>query len=266
MNVKKTRLAQGALVLLAALCLLYPLIANYYVLNNNATVVADYLKEDNTQQVDDMNTKNELINDANFYADEDPFTDTNKNTDSREQDKVVAVLTIPQLDEELAVYEKTNTSTLSKGLALLKGTHYPTGGLDHMSVITGHRGTSNAAMLKHVDRLNNGDVIWINNGVEKLYYEVYDKQVVLPTDTHLLRIIPNQDSLVLLTCDTPDLSKGLNTHRLLVFTRRVPKPDDLEMIMVVADSNYEFKILAIIALMILTITFWIWFIKRRAKD
>ena len=135
-----------------------------------------------------------------------------------------------------------------------------------MSVVTGHRGTSNAAMLKHVNQLNNGDIIWIDNGVERLYYEVYDKKIVLPTDTHLLTIIPNQDSLILLTCDTPDLSKGLNTHRLLVFTKRVPKPDDLETIMVVADSNYEFKILAIIALMILIITFLIWFIDRRAND
>ncbi len=55
-------------------------------------------------------------------------------------------------------------------------------------------------------------------------YQVFKRQVIEPSDTRQLRIVPGQDLVTLMTC-TPYM---INSHRLLITGRRIPyvKADD----------------------------------------
>lgn len=259
MNSSKISKIQGMLLLIASLFLIYPLFLNWQVINNNTTVISNHLTKDPKilkKKIDEQNKANEDITQDNFYAGVDVFSEELEDDTSFD---TIGVLHIPQISEELAVYDKTNTTTLSLGLGLLEGTHYPTGGKSRMSVVTGHRGTSSATFLQHVDKLKNGDIIWFDNGIDKLYYKVYDRKVVLPNETDTLQIIKGKDVLVLLTCDTPDVTKGFNTHRLLIYTERVPAPktkeekDKLESTQVVELANQKVYILGGIGVIMLLV-------------
>ena len=235
------------LLVVASLFLIYPMVANWYVLTHNTTVVADYLEEDveaKLEHIRQQEERNAKIDETNFYA-ADPFNETEIIEDTGDEVDIVGVLNIPQIGESLAIYEETNTSTLSKGLGLLEGTHYPTGGIGNTSVVTGHRGTSSAEMLRHIDKIELGDVVWVDNGVERLYYQVYDEKLVLPHETEVLQRVPGKDVLILLTCETPDITKGFNTHRLLIYTERVPAPDRPDEIVTVASPTLKFNLLGI---------------------
>lgn len=253
---------QIALLLGAIGLLLIPVISSYYFVTHNYDVIADFVgHETTTEEFDQYEEYNNSITDANFYT-EDPFSryevvETN-------EPKTVGVLHIPQLGEELAIYEDTNDQTLAKGVGLLAGTHYPTGGLNQTTVVTGHRGTRDATIFQNIDKLEVGDVFWVDNGVDNLYYEIYDSVIALPHQTDLLRIVPEQDTFILLSCETPDIKKGLNTHRILLFAKRVEAPtEDLNPDSKV-DNQLKFKVLAGIA-MILFLTIVVIIIKEVKK-
>lgn len=268
---KQIRGIQGLLLIVAALFLIIPYVANQYVLNNNTTIVSKFLSEDELarkEELERQRRENLKIDDSNFYTQEDPFKDGEVQSNSFEDlYDVVGVLTMPQIDEELAIYNITDVTTLSKGLGLLKGTHYPTGGIGNTTVVTGHRGTSSASFFKHIDKLKDGDVIWVDNGVEKLYYEIYDRIIVLPHETSALQMVKEQDTLVLLTCDTPDPTKGLNTHRLIMYARRVPAPapEVIEEVPVVVKTSNSFIVLGSIGICLLILALRLILKKGRDK-
>ena len=65
-----------------------------------------------------------------------------------------------------------------------------------------------------------GDRITVTALGEELEYEVYDWEVIQPSEYQKLAIVPGQDTLTLLTC-TPYM---VNTERLLVNAVRVNAP------------------------------------------
>ena len=225
--------------------LLSPVIASRYFVTHNYEVIADFVTHETTEsELEEFDKYNESLTDENFYA-EDPFSryvDVETN-----EPKTVGVLHLPQIDEELAIYEDTNDQTLAKGVGLLAGTHYPTGKINQTTVVTGHRGTRDATIFQNIDKMAVGDVFWVDNGVDKLYYEIYDNKIVLPHQTDLLRIVPDQDTFILLSCETPDIKKGLNTHRILLFAKRVDAPKDEPEIAPKVDNQFKFKLLTTVA-------------------
>lgn len=249
-----TRLQIIAL-LLAAIVIAVPAAMNMMTLHNNFEVVTEYTNLDEQkkkEQLEEMQKKNDEITVENFYTvQEDPFSKSN----TQDSDfNVIGVLHIPKINLQLAIYDKTNTETLAKGLGLLDGTHYPTGGIGRTSVITGHRGTGDADMFKHLDQLENGDVFYVESGGQKLYYKMYKRLITLPTDTSTVELIPNKDTVILLTCDTPDPLKGLNTHRLLVYAERTePTEEEIDSIKKQVDDSTrsiepQFAIMGLIGL------------------
>ena len=72
---------------------------------------------------------------------------------------------------------------------------------------------------------------------QTLLYQVDQIDVVLPEETELLRIDPEQDYCTLITC-TP---YGVNSHRLLVRGVRTELPDDQQEEAVVSEIEEEVK-------------------------
>ena len=116
-----------------------------------------------------------------------------------------------------------------------------------------------------MDKLKNGNTFTIQVYNETYTYEVYDKAVVDPEDVSSLYIQPGKDIVTLITC-TP---YGVNTHRLLVFGKRV-KDKDVESVLKqepeINDSIEPQDILNIAFIFVCILFFIIFlvlFIKRR---
>ncbi|MCQ9210186.1 class C sortase [Granulicatella seriolae] len=136
---------------------------------------------------------------------------------SMEPDAAFAFVSIPKIDETLPIYQGASDYHLSLGAAHVTGTSLPIGGMGQRSVIAGHRGYATQRMFQYLDRLEPGDKIYITILGKVLTYEVYDSQVIWPSESGKLAAVDGEDVLTLLTC-TPYL---VNTERLLVNARRV---------------------------------------------
>ena len=86
------------------------------------------------------------------------------------------------------------------------------------SVLTAHSGMANQKMFSDLDKLDLGDVFYLQVLGETLAYQVDQINTVLPHDTTYLGIEEGMDICTLVTC-TPF---GVNTHRLLVRGFRIP--------------------------------------------
>lgn len=134
---------------------------------------------------------------------------------------MMARLRIQKIGVDLPVYHGTDDDTLNRGAGHLEGSSLPVGGESTHSVITAHRGLASARMFTDLDRININDTFVIEVFGEVLTYQVFDKQVVEPTDSSSLVTHAGQDIVTLVTC-TP---LGVNSHRILVTGKRVtPTP------------------------------------------
>jgi sortase A len=83
-------------------------------------------------------------------------------------------------------------------------------------ILSGHRTTYKAPFLD-LDKLRNGDEIFVETRWGKFTYEVYEQRVVAPTDPAIIVQKDNVRELVLTTCN-PKFSAS---QRLILFARQV---------------------------------------------
>lgn len=152
---------------------------------------------------------------------------------------VMGTVRVPKISVELPIYHGTSDAALASGAGHLYGTSLPVGGLSTHAVITGHRGLATAQMFTRLNEIEIGDYLYITVMDRTLAYEVDSIDVIDPTDSSRLRIVPGQDRLTLMTC-TP---YGVNTHRLLVSGHRVPYPADAPEPSAVADARRELHVM-----------------------
>lgn len=152
---------------------------------------------------------------------------------------VMGTVRVPKISVELPIYHGTSDAVLASGAGHLYGTSLPVGGPSTHAVITGHRGLATAQMFTRLNEIEIGDYLYITVLDRTLAYEVDSIEVIDPTDSSRLRIVPGQDRLTLMTC-TP---YGVNTHRLLVSGHRVPYPADAPEPSAVADARRELHVL-----------------------
>ena len=140
--------------------------------------------------------------------------------------EAMARIKIPSIDVDLPIYHGTSDETLLKGAGHLQGTSLPVGGIDTHSVISAHRGLASATMFNNLNKLDVGDTFVIEVAGEVLTYQVFETQVVEPSDTQTVLPRAGEDIVSLVTC-TP---LGINTHRILVTGERItPTPiEDVE--------------------------------------
>lgn len=131
-------------------------------------------------------------------------------------DNIIGYISIPKIEVTLPIILGANSKNLKNGAVHLTETSYPIGGINTNSVIAAHSGWGTAKMFRHLDKLEIGDKIYIQNFREKLEYEVYEIKIIDPTDINELLIQDNKDLISLVTC----YPYRVNTKRFVVYCYR----------------------------------------------
>ena len=131
---------------------------------------------------------------------------------------------IPNIQVNLPIFHGTADGTLAKGVGHLLGSSLPVGGKGTHTVLTGHSGMASQKMFSDLPGMKVGDIFYLDILGQRLAYEVKEINTVLPYDTGLLEIEPEEDLCTLVTC-TP---YGVNTHRLLVRGVRISYEEPAE--------------------------------------
>ena len=231
---KQKALTIGCAILVFLLALgitLYPLISNYYNERHQSEIHTQYLEVieqvDNSELIlakelaDEYNAaivpgtqlSDAFSQEALLWASEDYEHQLNL-----AEDGIMGYVEIPLIHVNLPIYHGTDSDTLDIGIGHLLGSSLPVGGESTHSVLTAHSGMANQKMFSDLDKLEIGDVFYLQVLGETLAYQVDQINTVLPHDTTFLGIEEGEDHCTLVTC-TPF---GVNTHRLLVRGVRIP--------------------------------------------
>lgn len=269
------RIALPVIIILAGLMvLMYPVVATQWNNRVQEQVAKQYEEDLVEAPPEQINQALEAAKEYNRSHTDGPILDpwlariSEDNLDYQEYEKhlegvsAMSQLAIPAIDVRLPVYHGTRDDTLQKGLGHLYGSALPTGGEGFHSVITGHTGLTNATLFDDLVDVEVGDAIYLSTFGERMKYEVYDIEVVLPEETDSLRAEEGRDLLTLITC-TP---YGINTHRLLVHAERVPMDPDEAAVLDESTSTVQWWMwaLGLLALLILLgLAWWIWREKQK---
>ena len=269
------RIALPVIIILAGLMvLMYPVVATQWNNRVQEQVAKQYEEDLVEAPPEQINKALEAAKEYNRSHTDGPILDpwlariSEDNLDYQEYEKhlegvsAMSQLAIPAIDVRLPVYHGTRDDTLQKGLGHLYGSALPTGGEGFHSVITGHTGLTNATLFDDLVDVEVGDAIYLSTFGERMKYEVYDIEVVLPEETDSLRAEEGRDLLTLITC-TP---YGINTHRLLVHAERVPMDPDEASALDESTSTVQWWMwaLGLLALLILLgLAWWIWREKQK---
>lgn len=179
-------------------------------------------KEEYQQQLEKMEEMNRQFAYQNISPGFDPFSEEAKEIEQTKviyEDHIIGVISIPKIAVRLPIFDQTTEAFLAKGATYLEGTSFPIGGESTHSVISGHRGLTEAKLFTDLPDLVKGDHFYIELGEAEIHaYQVDDIKVVEPTDVSSLQIEKGKDYITLVTC-TPYM---INSHRLLVRGHRVP--------------------------------------------
>ena len=263
------------IILVGLLVLMYPVIStqwNNHVQEQVAKMYEDQLEAAPPEQV---NRAYEAAVEYNRTHTDGPILDpwlariSEDNAEYKEYERHLAgmsamsQLAIPSIDVRLPVYHGTSEATLQKGLGHLYGSALPTGGEGFHSVITGHTGLTTATLFDDLVDVQIGDAIYVSTFGERMKYQVYGTEIVLPDETDSLRAEANRDLLTLVTC-TP---YGINTHRLLVHAERVPMDPEEAQVLDESTSTVQWWmwVLGAVSLVILVGLTW-WLMRERKKQ
>lgn len=150
----------------------------------------------------------------------DPFSYSKLDIDLSKyglKDNTIGFLSIPKMEVKLPIVLGANSDNLLKGAAHLTQTSYPVGGENTNSVLAAHRGWNRAKMFRHIELLEVGDKIYLQNFRETLCYAVSKIDIISPTDIDKLKIQKGKDMITLVTCHP----YRVNSHRYIVYCERV---------------------------------------------
>lgn len=272
---KKSVLLPVVIILVGVLVLLYPVVATQWNNVRQQSVANDYAHLQQSEPEDLLRKQFESALVYNETHTKGPILDpwlTRIGTDNPEYQRyaqelddypVMARLVVPSGKIDLPVYHGTSDEVLQKGIGHLFGTDLPVGGEGSHAVLTGHTGLTNATMFDHLDKVKDGDAIYVQVAGEKLKYEVHSTAVVLPDETDSLKTQQGKDLLTLITC-TP---YGINSHRLLVHAHRVPMdPDDKAFEQSATQMQWwMWAILLAVLIILILLAWWLFHRARQQK-
>lgn len=212
----------------------YPLISQFYndrVMYSTVSDYSDNVKSYNNEElkknIEAAQKFNDKLRQGNISI-VDPFSDdvtANLNKYAEEdypsyfqKGGVIGTINIPKINQKLAIYNGVNDHVLSNGVGYMSNTSIPIGGLGTHTVLTGHRGLPTKEFFRYLDRLQIGDVFYVECLGQKLAYEVDQVLVVEPSDTSSLKIESDKAYCTLITCE-PYM---INSHRMLVRGHQIP--------------------------------------------
>ncbi|KAF1301451.1 class C sortase [Candidatus Enterococcus willemsii] len=173
------------------------------------------------------------------------------------ENRTLGALYIPKITVSLPIFSETNATLLDHGVTVLQGTSFPIGGKNTHAVLTGHSGLPTKKLLTDLEKLEVGDLFYLDIVTEKLAYQVIQLKTVLPTELEDLAIQEEKDLVTLVTC-TPYM---VNTHRLLVTAQRVPYKEEMAQEKQQTRTYHyrRFRVMLIcIPLFFGTVFYWMW--------
>lgn len=165
-------------------------------------------------------------------------------------DGIIGILEIPSINVEIPIYHYSDENVLKKGAGHIHGSSLPIGGNNTHTIISAHSGMPTRKLFDDIDKLVNGDLIYVSVAGNTLVYRVFDSKTVLPSETESLRIEDGKDLLTLISC-TP---YGINTHRILVTAIRCENEENFKKNNADKESeNMKKKYIFFIIVMIFTL-------------
>lgn len=244
--------------------MLYPTVSDWWNSKVQSRAIASY--SENLTQIDD-NQYEEILQLADEYNKRlltvsSPFVNYDnvggywKSLDISGTG-IMGYITIPQINVELPIYHGTGEAVLNIAVGHLEGSSLPVGGPDTHCVLSAHRGLPSARLFTDLDQLVVGDCFTITILDEVLTYEVEEINIVLPHEMDKLAVHPNKDYVTLMTC-TP---YGVNTHRLLLRSKRVDTVYEQERIIRVSADAVKMDPMLVVPLLsaplvLLLLIFW----------
>lgn len=222
-------------VFLVGLCvLLYPTVSDYWNSKHASKAIADYNRvvteipeTDYSVWLDAARDYNDSLTTAGnrFYMSDEAREAYDKLLDVSGTG-IMGYIEVPKVGIYLPIYHGTDDATLEAGIGHLEGSSLPIGGTGTHCALTGHRGMPSAKLFTDLDRVAEGDFIFLHVLGETLAYQVDQIRIVLPEELDELEIDPEHDYCTLITC-TP---YGVNSHRMLVRGHRVEYTEATEAI------------------------------------
>ena len=130
---------------------------------------------------------------------------------------VMGVVSLPKINERLPIYPGVSEEQLYKGVGHWPFTSLPIGGKNTHSVLTTHSGIPDKKLFTDLEKMEEGDLLYLENIFGSMVYQIDQIKVVKPNDFSEIGILKDRDLITLLTC-TP---YGVNSHRLLVRASRL---------------------------------------------
>lgn len=229
MKFKPSYAIMGFLLVLGLALLFYPTVSSWYNSEVQTRAVLSY--DDSVAKMNEE-TRSRAIAEARQYNSEltgqgitDPFVPggglvlpENYTSVLDAGEGIMGTIEIPAIKVNLPIYHGTSAKVLEKGVGHMEMTAFPVGGVGNHTVLTGHSALPSATLFTDLEKLELGDVFFINSFGSTVAYEVDRIEVVEPTNTKMLIPTSDKDYTSLVTC-TP---YAVNTHRLLVRGVRIP--------------------------------------------
>ena len=222
-----------SILLFAAMALvLYPFAANLYNRQLQKMKTVEYtqnIAEAEDGQITEMLEAAKAWNaelyssaESGYFPEDMSRTEIYESLLDTDGEGMMGYIEIPKIGVSLPIYHYTSDEVLTKGAGHLESSSLPVGGEYTHCVLAAHRGLLSSEMFTNLDKLEDGDVFYLQVLSETLAYEVISVQVVEPDETDALLPQANRDLCTLVTC-TP---YGINTHRLLVTGERTEYNED----------------------------------------
>ncbi len=106
----------------------------------------------------------------------------------------VGLLTIPEINAELAIVEGTDPNDLKKGVGHYKGSYFP--GENGQIVLSGHRDT----VFRRLGELKPGDLFEVQMENGKFKYELTRTKIVDADDRTIITLQNTKEELIVITC------------------------------------------------------------------
>lgn len=132
-------------------------------------------------------------------------------------DNVVGEIRIPKMNVDLPLLLGASTRNMAKGAVQLGKTSTPIGGINTNCVIAGHRGSSGGEFFLNIEKLEKGDMVYIENFWDTLAYKVTKIDVINPNEIDKILIQKGKDMVTLITCHP----YPYNYKRYVVYCERI---------------------------------------------
>ncbi|WP_314576512.1 class C sortase [Enterococcus gilvus] len=139
----------------------------------------------------------------------------------------VAILTIPEINLKLPVYQGTSEEVLENGAGIMDGTGDLSGGKGKNPVLASHNGLAEDNLFSDLPKVKKDDNFFLKLSDKQQEYQVIARKIVpigklqAHPESYL---VPNSEKelVTLLTCVSKKGSINSNDYRLLVTGMRVP--------------------------------------------